>query len=63
MVGRFIDRPRAALVELRAQARVRAWTLSYMLEMRQQTALREQRKLASAAYSLLLTFCRLGFIQ
>lgn len=57
MAVRFTDRMRAGLAELRAQARLRLWTLGYELEMRRETASHEQRNLASAGYSLLLAVC------
>lgn len=57
MAGRFTDRLRAGLAELRAQARLRAWTLGYDLEMRRQAAAHEQRNLACAGLCLLLALC------
>lgn len=55
MVGRFTDRLWSSLVELRAQARLRAWTLGYEFEMRRQSAAHEQRNLTCAGYCVLLS--------
>lgn len=54
MTEPFTERVKAAMREARAQARLRAWTFSYDLELCRRAAADEQRNLACAGYCLLL---------